>query len=78
MTGPYVKVHPPFLRKHALYLAKGEFERDEEFTPFQSIESLSGTEDNLEAYNFIPLSQQVKQEMDEWNHYGEKVLAHLG
>jgi len=30
MTGPYVKVHPPFLRKHALYLAKGEFERDEE------------------------------------------------
>lgn len=50
----------------------------EEFTPFQSIESLSGTEDNLEAHNFIPLSQQVKQEMDEWNHYGEKVLAHLG
>jgi hypothetical protein len=39
---------------------------------------LSGTEDNLEARNFIPLSQQVKQEMDEWNHYGEKVLAHLG
>ena len=30
MTGPYVKVHPPFLRKHALYLAKGEFERDED------------------------------------------------
>jgi VCBS repeat-containing protein len=50
----------------------------EEFIPFQSIESLSGTEDNLEAHNFIPLSQQVEQEMDEWNHYGEKVLAHLG
>ena len=50
----------------------------EEFTHFQSIESLSGIEDNLEAHNFIPLSQQVEQEMDEWNQYGEKVLAHLG
>jgi hypothetical protein len=30
MTGPYIKVHPPFLRKHALYLAKGKFERDKD------------------------------------------------
>jgi len=28
MTGPYIKADPPFLRKHALYLAKGELERD--------------------------------------------------
>ena len=37
MTGPYIKVHPPFLRKHALILAKGMF-GEVIFPPLASIE----------------------------------------